>query len=371
MIFPLNENIQRHIERFKEIEKLNPNKAMSILKRNWIYLYVKNNKEDDANRQIMLEKPLDEIISAFNKIQPSRFYEMVCEFNAIMIVLWSSEQKFPVEMQMDFFNQFYLTWKDDLSQIDIYNFGLSPQDSADIVFNFLTALAFASVADVVGVFHYYTTGNNIQLEKSKLLGVNKSIDNAFIKSGDIYEIFFLSKSIKIKNSVGLQYIEYLVRRPYSEIHVNELELIINKQVAEGCGISLENLESESLHIDDGTSDFDVAADEKTIKAVQVALNDTNEELEIANEDGNIEQIESLKDTKVKYESYLNEVLGKNYKPRKNINANEKARKRVWAAITDSLHKIKLQSTDLYKHLFDSIKKREFCVYNPKEKIDWR
>ena len=186
----------------------------------------------------------------------------------------------------------------------------------------------------------------------------------FNKKGDCYEIIFGEKSIPpIKTSKGLVYIEHLLKRPNFDIHVMELERLINKSMPQSPDISVSEIEDMGLQISENFTKADMA-DKKTIKAVRAQIAHISESLDIANENGDLEQAEQLIEEKNRYEDYLRGVIGLHGKPRKIPDEKEKARKRVWYAITNAIKKTHQYHPGLSDYLTNSVRLGEFCTYKP-------
>jgi hypothetical protein len=183
------------------------------------------------------------------------------------------------------------------------------------------------------------------------------------KLDDCYQITYQDEKLIFKSSKGLVYLEHLVNKPRVDIHVNELESLINKQLLSR--ISETDAISENLYIDDGKSS-ELEADEKTIKVVRDALIKCKEDIEIAKEIGDTERLEELAETMAQLKAYLSRVTGLSGKPRKKPTANEKSRKRVFSAIHSALNKLKNRHFPLYDHLFATIITGEYCCYKPFE-----
>lgn len=228
------------------------------------------------------------------------------------------------------------------------------------------------------VDHIDNTEKNIEMVTSGVLIDQIVVDeikhvekkqNRFFKNGNCFEIFFDTQKLVLKASKGLSYIEFLIKKIRQEIHVNELERIVNKQLLPEQNVSLNEIESNHLN-DANTHLQDTIADKRAINEVNTALAEIKEELELAKEADDVDEIERLEEMLEKYNQYLSGATGKYYKPRKVPDNDEKARKRVFAAVKDALKIIKASHEMLFQHLSQSIHTGEFCIYKPPTQIDW-
>lgn len=218
--------------------------------------------------------------------------------------------------------------------------------------------------------NHIAVDENIKHEETPKNSCGNFVINKFHKKGNCYEIDYAGDKFILKTSKGLEYIEHLFRNAFKEIHVQELERVINRSPAlTEQKISLNEAEEAGLNDTSNVLPDDVA-DEKAIKTVKAALKSKEEELKIANEEGQIELAEDLQEEIEQLKKYLNGALGKNYKPRKIPDENEKARKRVQDAIKNARNIIKPYNQPLFEHLFQFIRTGYFCVYKPTSPVEW-
>ncbi|HSW94319.1 MAG TPA: hypothetical protein VLJ15_08215 [Gammaproteobacteria bacterium] len=198
---------------------------------------------------------------------------------------------------------------------------------------------------------------------------NSSAINKFRKNGGCYEIDYVGQKFILKSSKGLEYIEYLLKNASKEIRVRDLERAINKSTFSDEEISLAEAAEAGLNDANDILPDDMA-DEKAIKTVNIKLKEKEEDLQIAKKENQIELAEEIEEEIGLLKKYLNGALGKNYKPRKIPDENEKARKRVLDAITNARNAIKSYNQSLFDHLLQSIKTGYFCNYEPVPAIKW-
>ncbi|HAT8370925.1 hypothetical protein SCS07_02650 [Legionella pneumophila serogroup 1] len=197
----------------------------------------------------------------------------------------------------------------------------------------------------------------------------KEHHNLFIKSGNCYEITFDNKKVSLKKRKGLIYLEHLIKNPHRDIYVGDLEGLDCSNLPEGTEISLAEMESAGLYLENGSCEEKII-DDKTLKAIKARINEINEELELANEINNIEKIEDLEEKRNELQQYLNSTQGLGYKPRNIPNKAEKMRKRVYGAISQALESIGQYHPQLHAHLIKTIRNKTHCRYEPDEKTLW-
>lgn len=195
--------------------------------------------------------------------------------------------------------------------------------------------------------------------------------NVFRWKDGTWEITFDGKTIRPSNSLGLRYINYLLKypNPEKEIHVNKL-----KSITENSEEAKQTLKSKGKNV--GTAEGleetnlkDDFLDKDTITNYKQRIEKLTREKEDAEELGNDERVAEIQDDIEKIKGELKRSMGKGGKSRKFTDATERNRIAITNCIRDALDKIKEAHPSLREHL-KTIKTGEKCAYKPETNINW-
>ncbi len=177
--------------------------------------------------------------------------------------------------------------------------------------------------------------------------LNEPLTGSFKLDSEMCHIGFDDKEISLKSGKGLYDIQKLLKHPEEPIHSMELM---------GVGLFASG---------------DNRLDKKSITTYKEKVNEIKSEMEEAEALGDYFRLEKLEED---YEQILGELsagLGLSGKARKTGGSAEKARAAVTWRIRHVISKIELLHPHLGKHLSNSIKTGNFCVYRPERKMDWQ
>lgn len=179
---------------------------------------------------------------------------------------------------------------------------------------------------------------------------NKTLTESatFIRNGEIWNIHFNGENVIMKDLKGFYDIARLLNEPEKEFHCIELM---------------------GAFLIDGARHL--AIDEKAKKNYRQKLSELKEEIEIAEELG---QTDELKLLYAKYDQlvdYLTGSLGLAGKPRVVGSSVEKSRTAVTWRIRNAIKKIEHVHPQLAKHLHHSIKTGTLCTYTPEKPFYWK
>lgn len=169
-------------------------------------------------------------------------------------------------------------------------------------------------------------------------------ENIFRKEGDIWRVFFEKKQAAIKNSKGMQYIDYLLHHPNEEVPAIRLQAIINKTLSELLENTTPQEESEVV-------------DAKTKRDIQNRIDGLK-----------LRQSDSPEITQL--ENYLRQGTFQG-KSKRFTNDNERARQAVTQAITSAEKQIAKYHGSLANHLKANIQKGGFFKYTPASSEKWK
>lgn len=188
------------------------------------------------------------------------------------------------------------------------------------------------------------------------------------KDGETWEICFNGESSSYRALVGISYIAYLLGHPGKE--VDSISLVLLKQglpdqdrFSGSMGVQNRLVDDDGLMIenqDDGIDNLD----EKTIIELKGFIHKYGEDIKILKEIGDAKEIITLKDKRKKIQDYLNKNIGKNRKPRKYTNSDERARTRVANGIIYTIKKINKRNPTLASYLKNHIQTGRKCCFIP-------
>lgn len=192
-------------------------------------------------------------------------------------------------------------------------------------------------------------------------------NNTFRLKGQKWEIAFNGKKpLYYDDYKGLHYIHHLIQHSPKEFGALALANLNKK--GDRTKI-LNQCEAEEL-TDSSTFKEQEILDSKAKKEYKERLNEIDKELEEANKNNDIGQIEKLEEEKQAIVDELKNATAIKGKPRHFSDEPEKARKMITEAIKRSLEAIKEHDKDLYEYLDKHIKTGTTFFYNPEQSTDW-
>lgn len=199
--------------------------------------------------------------------------------------------------------------------------------------------------------------------------------NSFRNEGDFWIVSFKgSKARRIKDSIGIQYVGYLVGHPAEKFRTPlDLERTVRGEAMEAnpwySEMTEGQLDQEGLSIKRPVYEkFDLETI-KFLKTCDQALQDSDRDIQKASQDGDSAEVERLE--KVKRET-RKQVAERSRQARRGWDeVNEKARKRIRNAIQRSIEHIDKHDADLAAHLRKNLLRFRFPYsYEPDPPIDW-
>jgi len=200
----------------------------------------------------------------------------------------------------------------------------------------------------------------------------------FRREGDIWELAFDGKTVHVRHLAGMDLIAELLRHPRSEIDALALRgpdagapqrPTENSMVELGLGMS----EAAERHLKDwpgAESNFGIPiSDKKAIQTAKTELSTLQAEL-FTTPAADHRSCAELKDQISKLEAYLAQVAGRRGRSRIAGGAAEKARVRVYGAITRAIERITAKHPSLGDHLRASIRTGTTVIYLPDDPPDW-
>ncbi|MDR4509589.1 MAG: hypothetical protein MRJ65_15405 [Candidatus Brocadiaceae bacterium] len=210
-------------------------------------------------------------------------------------------------------------------------------------------------------------------------------ENVFRWCKGTWEITYNKKTIRPSDSLGLNYIHYLLCHPNKSICATELKSIAvstinNKQqlVEKGKKVKIDGFNSnQSEDFDKNDTIFfaknseDYVTDKTSIEDYQRCLLYLEEEKTNASIEGDIERLSNIESQIEELKKILKTSKGKGGSVRKFSDDTEKNRKSVSSRIKEALEYIKKVHTDLYNHFAKTINTGGYCSYAPAETTHWQ
>lgn len=203
-------------------------------------------------------------------------------------------------------------------------------------------------------------------------------DNVFVKRGDFWIVKYQGQNLgPLDSSIGMRYISYLLMHQGQQCRTPlELEAAVKGSVNSGnvySEMTQEQLAEEGLYTFMGT--IKVVTDDKAVidhqRRLKERLDEIAGEMDEARYNNDLAQIGVLQEEKEWLLKELRALALQAKYPQKWDPANEKARKRIWAAVDRAIESIREHSDDLANHLRESL--TPFSPpynYHPNPPIDW-
>ena len=180
----------------------------------------------------------------------------------------------------------------------------------------------------------------------------------------VWTLAFGGTTAHVPNSVGMNYIAELLRRPRTPIEADTLVTTIHANTDTAIDVAEERVVRAGAAIP-GIP----LTDAKAIKAVKAAL--AKKKLELKESPADDETTRATQREISQLQDYLAQVKGHHGRPRTTGGTTSRARSRVKHAIDRAITSIAKQHLPLANHLQDSIRTGNSLVYTPIEVPDWQ
>ncbi|MDP6493864.1 MAG: hypothetical protein QGI09_00250 [Dehalococcoidia bacterium] len=194
--------------------------------------------------------------------------------------------------------------------------------------------------------------------------------NLFLKQGDYWTLKFGSNQpVRLKDSVGLVYIHYLIQHPGQEL----LPMRVVQQTRGDAAVGRTATAAETKDADLSLDDFSgtgPSLDDQALQEYRKHIEDLEEDIEEAERDNNPEAATNAREEKQLVESER-PVGSPQEKARRPVGSpQEKARKSVSEAIHRALKNIRTLDSHLGNHLTNSINTGVRVSYSPEPAVAW-
>ncbi len=194
--------------------------------------------------------------------------------------------------------------------------------------------------------------------------------NLFLKQGDYWTLKFGSNQpVRLKDSVGLVYIHYLIQHPGQEL----LPMRVVQQTRGDAAVGRTATAAETKDADLSLDDFSgtgPSLDDQTLQEYKKRIEDLKEDIEEAERNNNLAAAANAREELQFLESQISAAFGLRGEPRPVGSPTENARKSVSEAIRRALKNIRSMDSHLGNHLTNSIKTGVYVYYSPESAVDW-
>lgn len=210
-----------------------------------------------------------------------------------------------------------------------------------------------------------------ELKTSQKAGL---LDNTFRKEGDFWTIVYEGKTIRLKDTKGLQYIGCLLHHAGQKFSALELILAIEKKIPvvgkqPYNDMTQEQLEEEGLRHSDLGNAGEILSKED-VKLLREQMAGIEKELNDAKALNDTVRAALLENDKQALRDQLFKAFGLRGRHRKAVDVMERIRKNVSVNMHRALKKIKKEHHGLGRHLGEALKIGSILIYSPYPEIRW-
>jgi hypothetical protein len=198
-------------------------------------------------------------------------------------------------------------------------------------------------------------------------------ENIFRKEGQKWVVRFQGSETKYFNDIlGMQYLYHLLQLNGNSIRVDELYHIVNKPSIDN-EFKMNSIIDEYFNDEFSTVDIaaDCADDGDSINHYRIALQNLEDEENIARRRGNSVELADVLKRKKDLLKFIQSNFGKRNLSRVRVDPLKRPRQAVSKAIKSALRQISKNLPSLYQHLSNSrLKIGTKCHYTPDPDINW-
>jgi hypothetical protein len=178
------------------------------------------------------------------------------------------------------------------------------------------------------------------------------LPNVFRREGDFWTLTFAGKTIRLKDSLGLQCIAHLLAKQRCELDAALLRAIVSGNIPVKPSAGIEVLDSQAH------------------EHYRADYEDLLFQMEEAEENNDIARQELLQTKIDALAQQLKSAEGFGGRIRKSKDASANARTSLTNAITRAIEHIQKEHDDLSRHLDNSIRTGQSFCYKPETDVDW-
>jgi AAA ATPase domain len=194
----------------------------------------------------------------------------------------------------------------------------------------------------------------------------------FYRQGEYWTVGVGEDTVRLRESKGLAYIDYLLRHPAAEFHVLDLAGGIGRREeadppAHGLARGDDELERAGIHLG-GLGDAGEVLDDQAKSAYRRRLAELRQELEEAKALGKVKSAEQLEEEIDALTGELSRAVGLGGRHRRAASASERARQTIAKAIKGVIERV-ARSDEAIGNIFSRcIKTGTFCSYQPDPEV---
>jgi tetratricopeptide (TPR) repeat protein len=193
----------------------------------------------------------------------------------------------------------------------------------------------------------------------------------FRRQGEYWTLSRADLESQLRDRKGLRYIACLLRYPGQEFAALEMAAAIEH----GNGSPLASVRASAGRETNtssarGLGDAGAALDASARAQYKRRLEDLRHQLELAEEVNDIGRAARAREEIEFIEDQVSAAVGLGGRDRKNASPAERARVAVTKAIKTAVGRIRIADPELGRHLALSIQTGYFCVYRPRQQVDW-
>jgi DNA-binding response OmpR family regulator len=189
----------------------------------------------------------------------------------------------------------------------------------------------------------------------------------FHRDGEYWTIAYQGEVFRIKDTVGLRYLAYLLRYPHKPIHVLELVAFIEgptEAAVVGSGEERDAAALAEFRVQAGLGDAGEILDPKAKAAYKQRLEELRAELEGARAYNDLGRVDKIQEEIDFLTQEIISGVGLGGRDRRAASPAERARVNVTRAIKAALQKLSSHSPALGHDLTSTINTGMFCSYTP-------
>ena len=191
-------------------------------------------------------------------------------------------------------------------------------------------------------------------------------DHVFALVGQVWMVSYAGHSHFLSDSVGSKYLDYLLRKPFKSIHVNDFITQVHGEAVE-CNPNILCESPDELVLAEERPDVILSG--KSRPELEKWVVETKPRCRKLRADGRLEDAQNLEEEIADAEKHLKQQ-GFGKRAAKFCTRTDRNRKSVTAAIRRSIKVIGILNASLGRHLSNSIHTGAFCTYQPEQSLNW-
>ncbi len=220
-----------------------------------------------------------------------------------------------------------------------------------------------------------------QMELEPTQVIRSAVKGIFRKEGDYWTVGYGEKVFRLKDSMGLAHIVYLLRYPGTEFHVLDLGEATSGHApsqdkarlsSAASSMSVEELEAAGIHVGN-PGDAGEILDDQAKAAYKARLMELREVFEEAKEFGNVERAAKAEEEIDALSAELSRGVGLGGRRRRAGSATERARQRAKKGMKTAIDRIARNDPALGRMLAQRIRTGIYCSYRPDPNfpVEWQ